>query len=459
MLALNTMPRDDRSQAEEAKRRSNEIDEQLRLESIAIKKRRSKERKILLLGQSESGKSTLLKQFRLLHSNGKAFDAERASWRLIIFHNLVRSILNVLEEISRPAASNNNGSDSNAFWEENSTTFKTFRVRLSPLSQIADLIANRLAPESSSPIASSPAEPSSEWTSTANPHIPSSEISVLSSSRWKSALQKLHVTSRSPRPSVDCSIDFDNENDPGRLLVAFHDDLVEFCKTKAVWDMLKRRKIRVENISGFFLDDIDRITQPRYVPTDEDILKARLKTLGVSETKCVVNANSEKGSIWRIFDVGGARYQRAAWAPHFDDVNCIIFLAPISAFDQVLAEDPSVNRLEDSLIMWRDLCKNKILAGASIVLFLNKCDLLQAKLEAGIRLNQFLVSYGDRPNDYASVTKHLKNKFDKIKREHCPTAQIFTHFITATDRETTSIAINAVRDKIMRENLQNIGVI
>ncbi|CAE6504708.1 unnamed protein product [Rhizoctonia solani] len=459
MLALNAMPREDRSQVDEAKRRSNEIDEQLRLESLALKKRRSKERKILLLGQSESGKSTLLKQFQLLHSNGKVFDAERASWRLIIFHNLVRSILKLLDEITQPVSSNKDCPDNDAFWEANCTTFKTLRVRLSPLSQIADLIANRLAPENSSPTASSPAEAASDWTSTANPHIPNSEISVLSSSRWKSALQKLHVACRSPRPSVDCSIDFDNENDPGRLLVAFHDDLVDFCKTNSVWEMLKRRKVRVENMSGFFLDDIARITQPRYIPTDEDILKARLKTLGVSETQCVVNTNSEKGSIWRIFDVGGARYQRAAWAPHFDDVNCIIFLAPISAFDQVLAEDPSVNRLEDSLTMWRDLCKNKILAGASIVLFLNKCDLLQTKLESGIRLNQFLVSYGDRPNDYGSVTKHLKSKFDKIRREHCPDTQTYTHFITATDRETTSIAINAVRDKIMRENLQNIGFV
>ncbi|ELU44948.1 G-alpha domain-containing protein [Rhizoctonia solani AG-1 IA] len=280
--------------------------------------------------------------------------------------------------------------------------------------RIADLIANRLAPENSSPTASSPVEPASDWTSTANPQVPSFEISVLSSSRWKSALQKLHVGSRSPRPSIDCSIDFDNENDPGRLLVAFHEDLVEFCQTKSVWEMLKRKKIRVEN-----MNDIDRITKPRYIPTD--------------------------------VDVGGARYQRAAWAPHFDDVNCIIFLAPISAFDQVLAEDPTVNRLEDSLAMWRDLCKNKILAGASIVLFLNKCDLLQAKLEAGVQLNQFLTSYGDRPNDYS--------KFDKIKREHCPDSQVFTHFITATDTRTTSIAINAVRDKIMRENLQNIGFV
>ena len=35
----------------------------------------------------------------------------------------------------------------------------------------------------------------------------------------------------------------------------------------------------------------------------------------------------------------------AAWVPFFDNMNAIIFLAPISAFDQTLAEDRSVNRL------------------------------------------------------------------------------------------------------------------
>ncbi|KAF8610262.1 G-alpha-domain-containing protein [Ceratobasidium sp. AG-I] len=463
MLALPTrdvqLPREQRLQEEaEAKRRSQEIDEQLRLEGAAMRKRKDKERKILLLGQSESGKSTLLKNFIL--STGGGFDSERASWRLIIFHNLVRSILDVLEEINQPIHSNVEYPDNDEFYRAHSTTFKTMRVRLSPLSQIADLIANRLSPDSPLPTSSaSPIEPTSAWTTTASSFVPSSEISVLSSYGWKSALRKLHLGSSSPRPSVEYSIDFDNENDPGRLLVTFHEDLIELCENKAVWEMLKRRNVRIENMSGFFLDDIDRIAKPRYVPTNDDILKARLKTLGVSETQCVLNTGPEKGIVWRIFDVGGARYQRAAWAPHFDDVNCIIFLAPISAFDQVLAEDPSVNRLEDSLAMWRDLCKNKILAGASIVLFLNKCDLLQTKLEAGVQLKQFLTSYGDRPNDYANVTKTLKSKFSKIRHEHNPGAQIFTHFITATDTRTTGLAITAVRDKIMRENLQNIGFV
>jgi hypothetical protein len=86
-------------------------------------------------------------------------------------------------------------------------------------------------------------------------------------------------------------------------------------------------------------------------------------------------------------------------------VNAIIFLAPISAFDQVLAEarpglllspdmtsdlslqDPKVNRLEDSLLLWRSLVQNKLLAHVNIVLFLNKCDLLQVKCYSQTPLN------------------------------------------------------------------------
>ncbi len=65
----------------------------------------------------------------------------------------------------------------------------------------------------------------------------------------------------------------------------------------------------------------------------------------------------------------------------------------------------------------------QITRNVSIVLFLNKCDLLlvsvqpskfhalfltyvsQAKLKAGVMLNHHMVLYGDRSNDYDSVLK------------------------------------------------------
>jgi hypothetical protein len=66
-------------------------------------------------------------------------------------------------------------------------------------------------------------------------------------------------------------------------------------------------------------------------------------------------------------------------------VDAIIFLAPISAFDQVLTEDRSINRLEDSVLLWKALCSSKLLGNVDLILFLNKCDILERKLRGGIR--------------------------------------------------------------------------
>jgi hypothetical protein len=43
----------------------------------------------------------------------------------------------------------------------------------------------------------------------------------------------------------------------------------------------------------------------------------------------------------------------------------------------LVIQDPKVNRLEDSLLLWKAVASNKLLANVNIVLFLNKCDLLQ----------------------------------------------------------------------------------
>jgi len=50
------------------------------------------------------------------------------------------------------------------------------------------------------------------------------------------------------------------------------------------------------------------------MPTDDDVLKARLKTVGVCEYKfeMEVSAGRDSGTEWRIVDVGGSRSQRRA---------------------------------------------------------------------------------------------------------------------------------------------------
>jgi hypothetical protein len=52
-------------------------------------------------------------------------------------------------------------------------------------------------------------------------------------------------------------------------------------------------------------------------------------------------------------------------------------LHPLMRRTLTSSQDPQVNRLEDSLMLWKSLVANKLLAEVGIVFFLNKCDLLQ----------------------------------------------------------------------------------
>lgn len=79
---------------------------------------------------------------------------------------------------------------------------------------------------------------------------------------------------------------------------------------------------------------IDRLYERNYLPTDQDILRARLRTTGISETLFNINPY-----IYRMFDVGGQRSERKKWIHVFDNVQVVLFLVAISGYDHALVED------------------------------------------------------------------------------------------------------------------------
>ncbi len=107
-----------REQAEaRARSVSEQIDDQIKAEKMAMKKRKPPI-KVLLLGQSESGKSTTVKSewfsvrsphtgrdprnqdFQLSYAYS-SFLAERAAWRAVIHLNLVRSVTSIMNALSK----------------------------------------------------------------------------------------------------------------------------------------------------------------------------------------------------------------------------------------------------------------------------------------------------------------------------------------------------------------------
>ena len=85
----------------------------------------------------------------------------------------------------------------------------------------------------------------------------------------------------------------------------------------------------------------------------------------------------------------------------------------MSVFDQRLEEDSSVNRFEDSILLWTAICSSPLLVKTQLVLFLNKCDLLRRKLKRGVKVKQYLPSFGDRENDLTHVIKCTHTFFSR----------------------------------------------
>lgn len=79
------------------------------------------------------------------------------------------------------------------------------------------------------------------------------------------------------------------------------------------------------------------MAHPHYLPTDQDILRSRVKTTGITETTFLVG-----DLTYKIFDVGGQRSERKKWIHCFENVTALVFLVSLSEYDQMLYEDESV---------------------------------------------------------------------------------------------------------------------
>ncbi|SJL11623.1 uncharacterized protein ARMOST_15029 [Armillaria ostoyae] len=518
---------------DEARRVSLAIDASIKAERQARRKKRIV--RLLLLGQSESGKSTTLRQFQRLYTP-TAFREERILWRAVIQLNIVRSIRTILDAVARPASpstspvrghrrspsnkrkpshSKGGSNDFVAFSQDSSidarldsgnesepdsdpdnhfyrsqpplpppsSSFDELRMRLLPLKHIEQLLIAKLVPpdEDEATHLAGPSHSSS---------VRTSEIFVRPGPAWKGGLARARVhypsstsidtssSSGGSRPVSAGDIGLETPDEPQEVLHSCRRDMIHLWSDKGVRRVLKKKRIRVEEFPGFFLNDLERITSLKYMPTDDDVLKARLKTVGVSEYRfeMEVSAGRDSGTEWRIVDVGGSRSQvklipncifdlASDFPPLYSvklgyhslmmAIDAIIFLAPISGFDQVLSEDRTVNRLEDSVLLWKAVCQNKLLANVDLVLFLNKCDILESKLKSGIRLSKYVRSYGDRENDLDTVSKYLRSKFNAIHREYSPNPRKFYAFCTSvTDTATTAGIIASVRDMVIRQHLK-----
>lgn len=206
-------------------------------------------------------------------------------------------------------------------------------------------------------------------------------------------------------------------------------------------------EFQLDDSAPYFFDNLERVSQPNYRPTDEDILHLRARTIGIVET-CFTY---QKKDILMV-DVGGQKNERKKWIHCFQDVTAIIFVVACSDYDLLLEEDMATNRMQDSLKLFNDVVNNKWFSRTNVVLFLNKKDLFAQKI-AKIPLTKGFPDYKGK-NDYDSGMAHILAEFKKIDKSPPDTRQIFHHQTCATDTQNVKIVFEAVTLSLLSSALE-----
>ncbi|KAK3894606.1 hypothetical protein Pcinc_001654 [Petrolisthes cinctipes] len=343
----------------EAAERSKKIDKDLRLAG----ERAAREVKLLLLGAGESGKSTIVKQMKIIHETGYSRE-ECEQYRPVVYSNTIQSLMAIIRAMGQlkiDFKDSTRADDARHFFT---------------LASAAD--EGELTPE----------------------------LANIMKRLW---------------------------NESG----------VQHCFSRS-------REYQLNDSASYYLNALDRIARPGYVPTQQDVLRTRVKTTGIVETNF-----SFKNLNFKLFDVGGQRSERKKWIHCFEGVTAIIFVVALSGYDLVLAEDEEMNRMIESMKLFDSICNNKWFVETSIILFLNKKDLFEEKISKSPLTICFPEYQGN--NTYEDSANYIRMKFENLNKRK-DQKEIYTHFTCATDTNNIQFVFDAVTDVIIKNNLKDCGL-
>jgi len=205
-------------------------------------------------------------------------------------------------------------------------------------------------------------------------------------------------------------------------------------------------RLDLDDNAKFFLNAVEKIAAPGFVPSNEEILKVRDPTRTIETMDFDVNK-----AKFRVIDVGGQRMERPKWNLT-GEITAVIFVCALTEYTQVLREDIKQNRLRESLNLFDIACNHRY-KDKPIILFLNKKDLFD-EMASKVDLNVCFPTYKGGTNP-KSALEYIQYKFKSLLKEK--DKEIYIKVTTATDSENMKFILDSVYEIVLRQNLANSG--
>ena len=276
------------------------------------------------------------------------------------------------------------------------------------------------------------------------PDPPSKFIMVVRANLFGNAAQvrdgmgKLGIEFKDPAASAAAEKIKDNGQDGSIKSDGLEKDFATMYGDAGVQEAIERaHEFQLNDSTRYFWERAAEILKTDYLPSEQDVLRARVRTTGIVQQNFVI-----KDQKYTMFDVGGQRNERrkcatrrpprprarrrrapvaalaprssaappgrpnggeasprrtprsprrthlshlahhlpllslARWIHCFDNVTAVIFVTAISEFDQMLYEDANTNRMDEALTLFDQICNHQSFKETSMILFLNKARAL-----------------------------------------------------------------------------------
>ncbi|XP_072457799.1 guanine nucleotide-binding protein subunit alpha-15 [Notamacropus eugenii] len=225
----------------------------------------------------------------------------------------------------------------------------------------------------------------------------------------------------------------------------------------------RRREFHLLDSAVYYLSNLERITEESYIPTAQDVLRSRMPTTGINEYCFSV----QKTNL-RIVDVGGQKSERKKWIHCFENVIALIYLASLSEYDQCLEENNQENRMKESLALFGTILELPWFKNTSVILFLNKTDILEEKIPTS-HLATYFPNFPGPKQDAEAAKEFILEMYTRIytgsgdtkgsARKNSRSRRLFSHYTCATDTHNIRKVFKDVRDSVLARYLDEINLL
>ncbi|KAI8899453.1 guanine nucleotide binding protein, alpha subunit [Globomyces pollinis-pini] len=206
---------------------------------------------------------------------------------------------------------------------------------------------------------------------------------------------------------------------------------------------------------NYFFENLNVIASKDYQLNNNDILLLRTVTKSVSDTIFEVQSTNNKPLRIHFYDVSGLKHHRKHWISYFEDVLSIIYIVAISSYDQMMIEDPTINRMMDAIDLFGYIVNHPLLKKPDVICFFNKSDLFKKKIERIPIKNTFPDFEGQQTTK--DGLKYFRSKFINAVSNKSKTMTF--HTTQCTDTTAMKTIIVNLQSSIVKGSLTAGGYV